>query len=312
MTPFKKDRRIGSTDGKRGYDLPLNRDEGSSSLTLLLALMTFMAAMTLAGAFAIGSMATRWSSGLENKMTVEIPAEMKNGTMRGASDMARLQVEVKKSLDSAGYVTRIEILSPEEVQDLIEPWLGHNAQLDDVPLPGLVSVETDASEDAVIENLRTRLHKIDESIELDTHESWLNDLLRLTNSLRFASLVLAIIIGAATASAIAGAIKSRVAVYRADVELLHFMGASDYYIMRQFRRHAVHLALKGSLIGMAGSIAALAIIGFISGDLSESILPVPKLSIINVAFIIALPLAACIIGAATARFTVMRVLSHMP
>ena len=252
---FAKDRRLGVALGRGRYDLPLNKDEGTNFLRLLIALMSFLAAMALAGSFTLDSMTQRWSSGLENKLTIEIPADKENGELRTRDEMASLLKQVEAVLRNEPIVKSADILDDKDIQDLVEPWLGKDAPLQDIPLPGLISVELNSSEPEAMGKMTTDIKVVDSDIVIDTHEAWLQSLLKMIGSLRFAAFVVVIIIAATTVTAIAGAIRSRIAVHKADVELLHLMGANDEYIVRQFQRHALTIALQGSLLGTLAAAA---------------------------------------------------------
>jgi cell division transport system permease protein len=302
---------LGISEDRGRYDLPFNKDEGTDFLTMLVALMTFLAAMALAASFVLGGMAERWSSGLENRLTIEIPAE--NGdALRNAKDIAALQDKVALVLKNNQNVLSFDVMEKQEIQTLIEPWLGKDALIDTLPLPGLISVQLKSSEPPVLGGLQSDIRKIGDNINVDTHESWLRDLLRLTGTLQFSTFVITIIIGATTIMAVAGGVRSRIAIHRADVELLHLMGASDEYITRQFQRHTLILGLKGGLAGMAGSIVIMAIVRFFSGDTASSLLPNFSLGGLHIAILLAVPLMAALIAGLTARMTVLRSLSRMP
>ncbi len=310
---FKRnDRRLGVAQGKRRYDLPLNKDIGTGFLALLIALMSFLAVMALAGSFALSSMTQRWSSGLENKITIEIPAEKSDGTLRNQEDITflieRLEIKLKKNEN----IKTLKPLTEADTLALIEPWLGSGMALSDIPLPGLISVELHKSNPDSLKNIKVMLQSVNKDIKLDTHESWLGDLLRLTGALRFAAAFITLIIGVTTLIAVAGAIRSRIAVHRADVELLHLMGANDNYITRQFQRHAIIIALQGSIVGTAMGALTLLLIGANAGETGTALLPNFSLSLVHILSILSLPLLACIISAIAARFTVLRVLALMP
>lgn len=308
----KKERRIGSAQGKRRYDLPLNKSAGTEFLVLLIALMTFLAVMAMAASFALGSMTQRWSSGLENKATIEIPAEKNDGSIRSPADIYELKTATGKRLERLPYIKSFEIMEEKEIQDLIAPWLGKEIILHDIPLPGLISVDLQLSSPEIIASLEKDMAEIDKNIRIDTHESWLSDLLRLTGALQFAAAMVALIIGTTTIMAISGAVRTRMALHHEEVELLHLMGASDSYITRQLQRHAFLIGLKGSLIGLAAGAAVLAVVGLISGETTAALLPGFHFGVLHILGLLIIPGIACLIAATTARFTVLRVLSMMP
>ncbi|MBI2234772.1 MAG: permease, partial [Micavibrio aeruginosavorus] len=69
-----KERTIGRAE-KRRYDLPLNKGAGTAFLVTLIGLMTFLAMLALTSSFTLSAMTQRWTSGLENRITIEIPTQ---------------------------------------------------------------------------------------------------------------------------------------------------------------------------------------------------------------------------------------------
>ena len=307
----KKDRRLGSSS-KRQYDIPLNKNDGADFLVLLIALMTFLAVLAMSGSFALSSMTKRWSSGLENKLTIEIPAEKSDGSLRSSEQIKGFTDKVLKSLEGNPGIKSAVMLEKDDIQELISPWLGDDMVLDDIPLPGLVSVELHVSTPEVLTGLEKDMALINDNIRIDTHETWLLSLLRVTGALQYSASFITLIIALTTIIAVAGGVRARMAIHREDVELLHLMGASDGYITKQFQRHALILAIKGALAGTIAGIIILLIINGVSGDAEGGMLPDMNLNAVHIVALIALPGFACLIAALASRFTVLRVLSAMP
>lgn len=306
------DRKLGVAYGRRKYDLPLNKSAGTGFLVLLIGLMTFLAVMALAGSFALSSLTNHWSSGLENKMTIEIPAADEKGNIRSPETIEEMAKDIHAILEAQNFVRKSEILSSNEIGELLSPWLGENDMIADIPLPGLISVDLITMNPTIKSKMMSDFQKIVPNIQIDTHESWLTDILKLTGTLQFATIIIGLIIGATTAIAIAGAVKSRIAIHKKDVELLHLMGASDAYISRQFQRHAWILALQGSFVGMIGGFSVILILGYFSNTNDASLMPDFSLSMTHIFIILSLPLLACLLAGLTARFTVLRELALMP
>ena len=107
----QKDKRLGIAQEKRKYDLPLNNDESSRFLILLITLMTFLAVMALSFSFALGGLIDRWSSGLENKVTIEIPAEDVDGNILAAPDVKNRTEKILKKLKDDKSFSSVSILS---------------------------------------------------------------------------------------------------------------------------------------------------------------------------------------------------------
>jgi len=286
------------------YDLPLNKSGGSKFIILLITLMTFLAVLALSASFALGSIAKSWSSGLENKLTIEVPANIK--------DQDKLIIEIKKKLDSTDNIAKSDVLSGEKTADLISPWLGEDFAFDDVPMPSLIAVETLENTQDFIDNLQKDLEAINPNVRIDTHEEWLNDFLRMIGSLKFATFFVSLVIGATAITAITGVIRARMAEHKDDVELLHLMGASDEYIAGQFKRYALRLGLLGGTFGLLAGVVGLVgfSLGINSGD--SNLFPSLELNIFAVFILLCLPLIACSLCAVTAQITVLRHLTQMP
>lgn len=297
----KKDRKLGVANEKRQYDLPLDRGNGTDFMILLIALMSFLALMALVASFALSAMTERWSSGLENKMTIEIPANF--------SDEESL-AQVERILRRSRSVDRFQRLGENDISELVGPWLGEDVSLTQIPLPTLISVQL--YPDADIAPLEIRLSGISADITLDRHESWLNDVLNFTGSLQLSAALISAIIGFTTIVAIAGAIRSRMALHRKEVELLHLMGASDNYITKQFQKHARTLSFQGALLGVLFGALALLLVHLFAADTTAGLLPDFKLTYMHYAVIAALPVIAALIAEITARITVLRTLALFP
>ncbi len=309
---FGEDKTLGITRQKRRYDLPLNRSAGANFLTLLIALMTFLALLALSASFALSAMTERWSAGLENRVTIEIPAETKNGTLLSREEVHALTNRVNSFLENHPTVKTTHILTDNEIGELVKPWLGEDMLLDKIPLPGLISMEIQDKEETTLDALQRKIQGFAPHARIDSHETWLKDLLRFTGALQFASALLTIVIGLITATAIAGAVRARLAVHHEEVQLLHLMGASDNYISRQFQRHSRILAFEGSVIGAAAGMLALLAIGWSAGEMEINLLPNFHLSHIQIATLALLPFIAALIATFTARKTVFHTLARMP
>lgn len=303
---------LGQAKGKRRYDLPLDKSAGAGFLTLLIGLMTFLAVLALAASFTLSDMTERWSSGLENKVTVEIPAEDAAGKIRSRQEIDAVSAQAAAALEKNAAVKSVHVLDDEELGDLVKPWLGEDAPLKDIPVPGLISLELTDADAAIYQSLRADIASAAPGARLDTHETWLNDLLRFTGALQFAATLLIVVIGLTTAAAVAGAVRARMAVHHEQVELLHLMGARDRYISRQFQRHSLILGLQGSLAGMAAGGIALMLIGWTAGEMDVNLLPDFRLSMMQIVSILFLPFLISGLVARTTAHTVRTVLMKMP
>lgn len=312
--PKNRERTLGKATGKRRYDLPLNRNDSARFLVTLIGLMTFLAVLAISAYFALGAMSERWTSGLEDKMTIEIPAQTAEGLLLRPDEMAPITQAAARVLETHPAVKSYHVMTAEEIHELVKPWLGDsNLSAEQMPLPGLISLEfkADTPRD-VVKTLGDNIATAAPGARLDTHETWLKDVLRFTGALQFAATLLLIVIGVTTVIAVAGAVRARLAVHRADVELLHLMGAADRYISSQFQRHSLLLGLTGGAAGTCAGIIALLVIGWASGEMDVNLLPEYTVTVTQIIVTLILPLIIAGLATVTAQRTVMRELMGMP
>ncbi len=294
------------------YDLPLNQSEDSRFLILLVGLMSFLAVLACSGTFALSNMTNRWSSGLENKVTIEIAVETKEGHLLSNRTVKKETKKLADKLAKNPIIKSISVLTSEEIQELISPWIGKDLTLNDIPLPGLIAVELRHSDKASLNMLKANIAAISQYAQLETHHEWLADLISFANSLKALSLFIALIIGGATITAITAGIRTRLAIHNKEVELLHHMGATDNYIARQFQRHAMMLAFKGGVIGTLSGLIVIAMIVLLSKNSGSALIPSIEIGYMALLFLFLIPVIVALIAIVTSRFTVLRSLEKMP
>lgn len=311
-TSISREKKLGQAPQSSGYDLPLDDDKGTSFLILLTGLMTFLAVMALAGIFMTSSIAKHWSSGLENKLTIEIPSANKDGGLRSPSDIRILSQAIKDMLDKRPNIKSVHILNENDIQTLMRPWIGDIENLGELPLPGLISVTTTKLEKQDLQNIEHELHALTPDIHVDTHQKWLESILNITRGLQWAASFITIVVCLVTIVSITTAMQARMAIHSDDVELLHLMGASDNYIAGQFQRHARIISFKGSMGGMLAGVFSLILLWLISYNTKGGALPDLGLELHEILLILILPLPVCFLASLSARFTVLRALGRMP
>ena len=295
---------------RRRYDLPLHRGSGGMLLTWTIGVMTYLVCLFMVVIFSLAALQRHWQSGLEGRYTVEIPlAEVqKNG---GEARINRL-VDQLNALNGI----KAERLDGDAMAKLVEPWLGNRDMVAELPLPVLVSVErlpvkdetTLASPDALADVVQKNLP----GARLDTHQEWLAEWLKLARAGRMIVLMIALILAVTAAVTVAGTAKTRLALHKEEVDLLHLIGATDHYIASQFQRQAFRIAAEGAAAGMMCAFVTLGIVSVIKGQTPSQLLPHFSLSWPQWFFLVTTPLLAGMIAMVSSRFTVMRALHELP
>ena len=218
------------------------------ALVIVIAIMTFLACLTAGGAILVASASQGWRGEISREVTIQIkpaPGEDIEAQVAKASEAAR----------RAPGVAEVRALSKQESEQLLEPWLGNGLDLDELPIPRLIVVRMQNRAAPNISALREILAAQAPGASLDDHRLWLSRLDAMADAIVVFATLLFLLMIFAMVMAIGFATRGAMAGNREIIEVLHFVGAADSYISRQFQTHFLRLGLKGGLLG--GSSAAL-------------------------------------------------------
>lgn len=218
------------------------------ALVAVVAIMTFLAGLTVGSVMGIRATAQLWRSDISREVTIQIRA----------GDAAAVDPQVKAAVDIASQTPGIagtHVLSPEETARLLEPWLGTGLNLSDLPVPRIIVLRLDASSPPDLARLKRVLTDRIPAATLDDHRGWSRRLGAMAEGVLVAGLGLLGLVTAATVLSVIFATRAAVATNRTVVEVLHFVGARDGFIAAQFQRHFLKIGAQGGAIG--GGAAAL-------------------------------------------------------
>ena len=109
------------------------------ALIVVIAIMTFLACLTIGATSVINQTANAWRSDISREVTIQIrpsdDVEMDNA-IRDASRIAL----------SYDGVTKVTAIDDAAVSRLLEPWLGKGVELSELPMPGLLTVSLDGKQ----------------------------------------------------------------------------------------------------------------------------------------------------------------------
>ncbi|MFQ5959671.1 MAG: cell division protein FtsX [Alphaproteobacteria bacterium] len=290
---------------RRRSPLPLHEDAANRFLPWIVALMVYLAALSLDGALAIDGAVARWRGSQDDTLTVQVPPG--DDATRDAPVTAVLEV-----LRATPGVAAARPLERDELVALLEPWLGKGNVAPDLPLPWLIDVTLvpEAALDPLV--LETRLQVVAPGTEIDDSGIWLERLTAAARSLQAVALAVVLAIGAAAVGTVVFTTRTSLAVHHDTIEVLHLIGAHDAFVARVFARQALWLGLRGGVLGL--SLAALTggAVWYFAGDIDAPLLPRLALTPAGWGALAALPLVSALVAMLTARVTVMRALARMP
>ena len=135
------------------------------------------------------------------------------------------------------------------MQELLAPFFGKTEALSALPIPRLIAVELDRASPPDFDVLRKALAANFPGATIDDHRRWQQQIRTITRSFALGGLAILLLVGAATTAIIVSATKSAMASNRDIVEVLHFVGATDRFIAREFERHFLRLGVRAGVVG---------------------------------------------------------------
>jgi len=212
------------------------------SLTLVISIMCFLACLTAGAVYMINESANAWLKDIASEVTVQVEP-------REGIDTEKTLHDAEAFLRTRKGVTRANALSLDTSAKLLEPWLGQSDALAALPVPRLIAIEVDRNDPPNMEQLRTELTSKFPSASLDDHRRWQRQIRTVTRSFALGGFAILFLVGAATTAIIVSATRSALASNREIVEVLHFVGATDRYIAREFERHFLRLGIRAGIVG---------------------------------------------------------------
>ncbi len=242
------------------------------TLMLLVAIMTFLSAVTFGGVMLVQKSAMSWSAEVAREVTIQVrPIE-------GEDMAANLGLAQSIAAETPG-VSGARTLSEAESRDLLRPWLGDSVDLEGIAVPRLVTVQLTDPASADIDRLRSELQAVP-GATLDTHAAWRQQLSTMAGTIVITGVLSLALIVAATVLAVVFATRGTMASNRDIVDVLHFIGASNRFIAGEFRGRFLKIGLRG---GIGGGVAAL-VFFVIAGVATSGFLPANSSAQLGVLF----------------------------
>lgn len=286
------------------------RSVAGRALLTLVAIMSFLSCLSVAAVAVVADRAKSWQRDIAEEVTIQIkPVE--------GADVTETVTRAAEIAMQVPGVTAATVLDEAQSTALLEPWLGTGFDISELPIPRLVAVRI--TDDADLGALARRLKQEIPTASLDDHGRWLQRLAAMAEVMSVVGLVILALVFAATALCVVFATRGAMAGNRSVIEVLHFVGAEDSYIAREFQRHFLLLGLKGASMGGGIAIALFLVLGLL-GRLEG---PTPEEAQLRSMFggvavglngyvgSVITVLALAIIIAVTARLTVRRTLREL-
>ena len=240
-----------------GFDeLGVRRALSDRILPALVAAMSFLAALALAGGLAAAGLAGHWRTGAATVVTVQVPRPTQPAEgSGGAGEDTRLGRALAVLHTSPGVVST-RVVPEGELSDLLRPWLGAGIEKLSLPIPAVIELRM-APAGADLERVTRRLESVAPGTLVESHGPWFRRLAVLAHSLVACAAVAALVVALVASMVVVIATRAGLSARREAIEIVHDLGASDGYIAGRFSRRVLGLAALG---GLAGAVLAMPVL----------------------------------------------------
>ncbi len=283
-----------------------------NALTLVIAIMTFLVCVTFGAVTLVSDTASAWKNDIAREVTIQVrPVD--------GTEIENALAAAREIASRAPGVAEVYIIDQEATVRLLEPWLGSGLDVDELPIPRLLSVRMAADQKSDFSRLKSELKEKVPGASLDDHQAWLQRLTAMAGTTVTVGLVIMALVISATVLTVVFATRGAMSSNQHIIEVLHFVGAEESYIARQFQQHFLLLGLKGGFFG--GVVAA--IVFFAAGIWTSSNIATPESDQVTALFgrfsvgamgyagTVAIVVLIALFTALTSRATVLRHLDSL-
>jgi cell division transport system permease protein len=283
-------------------DRRLLDDSGrTGAMTWMMAIMLFLT--VLAAALGLGT----WTAAgvLDRQITGRLTVQIVE-----ANDAARTQATqaAMRALAGMREVARVREVRRDELAALLRPWLGEDGSDPDLPIPAMIDVDLRSASDGAVAQVSGRIKAAVPGARVDRHEAWMSPISNFMRVVVGLAVALVLLMASATATVVVLAARAGLETHRETIEILHMLGSTDVQVARLFQRR---IALDTLLGGAIGTVAALAVTGFIGvrlAALGSDLLGAIQLGVTSWIALLALPVLFALLAMMAARLAVVRAL----
>jgi cell division transport system permease protein len=280
------------------------------SLTLVISIMCFLACLTSGAVYMMNQSASAWLKDIASEVTVQVEG-------RDKADSEKVLNEVAAFLNQQPGIVKARVLSLGESGGLLEPWIGNAEALKTLAVPRLIALELDRRAPPDFEPLRAKLASTFKGVFLDDHRQWQTQIRTVTRSFALGGLAILLLVAAATTAIIISATRAAMASNREIVEVLHFVGATDRFIAREFERNFLRLGVRAGLVGAGSAMVVFALMPTLMELLGGGTMSLAEmrrmvgsgtLDLVGYGVLAALVVVVAALCMLTSRFSVYRIL----
>ena len=293
--------------GREAQLVPQTRLSGP--MPWVIAIMVLLTGIAAAAGLALGNLTAQASADLAGGITVQVVNASPDARARQANDALA-------TLRETDGVSAVRLVPKEEVDALLEPWLGARsddpAAADALPVPALIDARLRGPADAGrVARIQQRLARIAPDARVEAQSGWLEPVFGAIAALRWLALALIALLALTTSAAVLLAARTALNSHRETIEIVHLLGGTDAQIARIFQRTAGVDAAAGGAIGLVLAVAVIGLIGDRFAALGSGLAGAATLGWGDWLVLALLPVGGVVLATLTARAAVLHALRRM-
>jgi cell division transport system permease protein len=292
-------RRFGKAE--RGL-LPEGRMAGP--MPWVIAIMMFLTVLAAAAGLGLAGAVDRLDDQIGSRVTLQIVEANPNLREQQAAAAAA-------AIRAQPGVIAVRQVPQQEIEQLLEPWIGAAGLESELPVPALVDVDLTPQGRARLGDLRRVVTEVAPSARVDDNAQWLAPLASLIGALQWLAAGLVLLMVGATAATVVLAARAALDTHRNTIEILHLMGATDMQVARLFQRRIALDALFGGLVGYILAGGVLIAIGDRVAALGSELLGSAAIAPEGWVLLLGLPVFGVMLAMLVARVTILSALGRM-
>jgi cell division transport system permease protein len=278
----------------------------SGPMPWVIAIMMFLTVLASAAGLSLDAAAQTLTAQVSSRITVQV-------AQADAEMRARAVRRIVTLLGATEGVSHIAIVPPEQLAAQLEPWLGADMKIGEIPVPALVDADLDAPSDARearIAALGHAVKAIDGTARIEPHATYLAPLARLVGAIGVLAFGLVALMVAATGAVVVLAARGAHATHRGTIDIMHVLGATDGQVVSLFQRRMLLDAGFGAAIGAGIALLVIALLGAALHAVTSDLVRSASLPAKSWFILLLLPFAGVAMSWLAARVTLHRALER--
>lgn len=222
----------------------------SVALGAVAAVMSYLASITLGVSLVISTATQAWIAKSASQATVQV---VETERLSAEEQLPAVLAELKRW----PQIAEARVLSDEELNALLTPWLGADNLSGNLPIPVMIELIPLPQQSLPTEELRVRLKSVAPGARLNLHQRWRERARAAAQQLNWTIGFMLALIALVTAIVVLFATRAGLSANHEILQILHLIGAQDDFIARRFEWRFLRLTALASLFGYGAAAASL-------------------------------------------------------